>query len=166
MRNSGRLRDRIRYETLGGCLTRATPLLLTAVIAFVLNLVWEILHSPLYAGMPPLRQHLPFLVMASVGDVVISMIPVVVVGFWYRRVWWFNELSRNQSLIFLLLSTVLSGANEALNVLVLGRWHYTARMPTVPLIPIGISPLLQLSVTPFVSLLAANRILRRFRSKG
>ncbi len=144
-------------------MSRAVPLVLTAVIAFGLNLVWEILHSPLYAGMPPLREHLPFLVVASLGDVTISMIPVVTFGFWSRRIWWFKELSRKQVLVFLLFSIVLSGVNEALNVLVLDRWHYTARMPTLPLIPIGISPLLQLATTPLLSLLATNRILRSLR---
>ncbi len=139
---------------------RGLSLLLVALVAFTLNLTWEVLHAPLYAGVRPIREHLPHLVIASVGDVLLVIIPVIAFGLWYRRIWWFKKLTRPRIAAFVAVSAIVSATNESINLLLLHRWEYTAQMPTLPVIPIGVSPLLQLTVTPLLSLLIANLILR------
>lgn len=136
------------------------PLLLAALILFVLNLTWEVLHSHLYAGVPRILEHLPYLIIASLGDVLLAMVPVTAFGLWNRRIWWFRKLTGRRIAAFLVVSTIVSATNESINLLILHRWEYTAQMPTLPILPIGVSPLLQLAVTPLLSLLVTNLILR------
>lgn len=110
------------------------------------NLVWEIAQRPLYGNYFGLGHHLWGCFMASLGDV---MILGVLFGFmatassswcWYEgnRVRW----------------VPLAGAGATIattieyRALHLGEWFYADSMPLVPVLDIGVSPILQMVLGP------------------
>ena len=59
-----------------------------------------------------------------------------------------------------LLGVLLSVVIELQHVYVAHDWSYTASMPLLPFIPVGVSPVLQLLVTPLLSFAAAQAFYR------
>lgn len=116
------------------------------------NLVWEVLHLPLYTiwTTGTLREKAFAAVHCTLGDVVIALsalgLALIIAGNddWpHQRFWPVVRLKA----LFGLAYTVFS---EWLNVVVRASWVYSDRMPIVSLlgIDIGLSPLLQWLVVP------------------
>lgn len=115
---------------------------LVFISAFVLNVVWENLHSFLYANYKggPITEFI--LMRASLFDaVIISVIaiPFLHVPFLRRRSW-----------LLVIVGTVIAIVNEWYG-LGTARWAYNAYMPVIPLINTGLTPTLQLGVLGFLS---------------
>ncbi len=131
-------------------------------ISWGLNLIWETAHSFLYRDMPPLLYHLPFLGLASIGDATITIFLVLWVGAGLRDLLWFLKPSARGLLALVALSVVASAAIEYLNYAVLGRWQYTAAMPLLPIVHIGLTPFLEMALLPAAaSVITANRCRKR-----
>ncbi len=128
----------------------------------VINYVWEILQMPLYEGMrfsDPRTWLICF--RASLGD------GVIILGIWGFGLLIFHDTSwfkRKQFTTIIVL--VLSGAVIAIGFEIFaiktGRWQYSEYMPLI--LGIGLSPLIQLLVLPWISMMLACRIPRRVES--
>jgi hypothetical protein len=121
-----------------------------AIFAFLLNFVWEFAQVPLYAGMAT-AEHWPAIVVcgsATVGDVVIAL-----VGFWSVAVVtgsrdWIGRPGWRQLAGFVVTGVLVTSVIEVLATRVIHRWAYAPAMPVVPVIDVGIVPLLQWIVVP------------------
>lgn len=116
--------------------------LLISISAFFLNLIWENLHSILYASYKGGAITELILVRASVFDAfIISVIslPFLYLSFFRKRVW----------LIFV-VATVVAVINEWYG-LGTGRWMYNVYMPMLPLVNVGLTPALQLGTLGVLS---------------
>lgn len=124
------------------------------VLGFLLNLPWELLQMPLYAGVPDLPhwQAIKVCMQATVGDAVILVIAFWTASVVVRRRSWLEEapLTGRPILIFILTGIVITFAIETLAVQ--GRWiqqwQYATVMPVVPGTAVGLSPALQWLVVP------------------
>ncbi len=124
------------------------------VLGFLLNLPWELLQMPLYAGVPDLPhwQAIKVCMQATVGDAVILVIAFWTASIAVRSRNWIEEaaLSRRAVLIFILTGIVITFAIETLAQQ--GRWvqqwQYATVMPLVPGTGVGLSPALQWLVVP------------------
>lgn len=112
------------------------------VTAFVLNLVWENLHSFLYdnymgGGITEL-----ILLRATLADAI--MITLVVFPFIFL-----SSLKRFDWLI------IFAGVVVAICIewyaLATGRWAYNAYMPIIPILSVGLTPFIQLGLLGYVS---------------
>lgn len=135
--------------------------ILRRYLAFVLlaNLAWEFAHLPLYTiWATASRSELVFAVAhCTLGDIIIAMLALVLSVLllgdprWpragYARV---ATLTTGAGVIYTIFS-------EWLNLVVRASWAYAPEMPVIPLLGIGLSPLLQWLVLPPLGLWIARR---------
>lgn len=124
---------------------------------FVLNLAWEYLQMPLYLGgikgLFPLGPALGFL--ASMGDVVMGLLLFVIVRTRIGR----GLFAANGYLTIILLGIMLAAAVESY-ALHIHLWKYSPLMPLLPWLGIGLSPLLQMELTPPLAMSVADRLMK------
>lgn len=123
-------------------------LLTIFLISFLLNFVWENLHSLLYASYMggDITQFILF--HASLGDAV--MITIVCLPFIYLAS--FRKHSWTIVPIGLIIAVSIEWA--ALSV---GRWSYNEFMPIIPILNIGLTPTIQLALLGYLSLILSEK---------
>lgn len=132
--------------------------ILIAMYGFILNAIWEFAQAgPLYdmweevstvAGMFHIT-------MAIFGDVVMVVIICILAG-WICDPQKLFSLSFKASVCMLILGFI-AGMVLEWTAKVLGWWTYNEQMPTITLFEetVGLSPLLQMTLLPFFSMLLA-----------
>lgn len=131
------------------------------LVAFFLNLGWEVVQLPLYvfpAEVGPLRIAY-YVLHCTVGDLMISGACFLGVGLLVRDTDWVTSQPWRGCALAILLGVSYTSYSEWVNVYQQGSWAYSSQMPL--LFGIGLSPLLQWLSLPFIGTL----ILRRFRKK-
>ena len=112
------------------------------LLAFALNILWENLHALLYSNYMGGAITEFILVRASLFDAV--LITLIVLPFLYVRA------LQDKSWLIIVLGILIAILNEWYG-LGTGRWAYNALMPIMPLIKVGLTPVLQLGVLGYVS---------------
>lgn len=111
-------------------------------VSFLLNYVWEHLHSVLYVHYKGGAITDAILLHATLMDAV--MITGLAVALLF-----IPRVRRKPWLV--LVGAFLLAAGIELWALDTGRWAYNASMPLVPLLHVGLSPTVQLALTGFVT---------------
>lgn len=121
-----------------------------SIFSFLLNLTWEFAQVPLFAGMPSAEHWRAILVCgrATLGDVVIALLGFWVVAASARARDWVLRPTAVQVIGFAAVGVLITVVMEWLATQVLGRWTYAEAMPIIPLLGVGLSPLLQWVVLP------------------
>lgn len=134
------------------------------VISVPLNFVWELAQMPLYVEGGNLMEFARHCIVPSLGDGVIVLI-IFGVGWWVlRRADWYVRPSASAYALMLATGLVISILIEWVAVYGIGRWSYAARMPVLPVLNVGLSPVLQmLLLPPLIFKLAALWFERRRR---
>jgi hypothetical protein len=122
-----------------------------------INFIWEMAQMPLYKDMPfGVLSSWWLCFRASIGD------GVIVVAIWalgaalFRRADWFRPLwPRN--LVVLLLSGAAIAVGVEIHAISTGRWAYSELMPVLPVVDVGLSPLVHLLLLPFISMKLAMK---------
>lgn len=117
-------------------------------MAVLINYVWEIAQSPLYVGMETFNLVWWHCGLAAVGDGFL-LLPIYAAG-WFvtRQRHWFVQPKMIGYAVMLLAGLVISVSIEWLAVFVSNRWEYTARMPLVPMVNVGLAPVAQMLALP------------------
>lgn len=135
---------------------RDLPEIRIALLAFVLNGVWEFLQSPLYADHArDVRYLLWTRLHCTVGDVFITLICFWVTSLLFGTRLWLREGRRAAAAVFVLLGFAYTVWSEWFNTRVALSWAYTSNMARI--LGIGIAPLLQWVAIPFVLTLVVRR---------
>ena len=110
--------------------------------AFILNAIWENLHSFLYVDYMNTQITEVILLRAALADAV--MITIISLPFVLFQSW------KKQSWIIILLGFILAVSIEwwALGT---GRWEYSAYMPIIPFLYVGVTPAIQLGLLGYIS---------------
>jgi hypothetical protein len=133
------------------------------VISVPLNFIWEVAQMPLYVKDGKLLEFAAHCIIPSVGDgVIVLMIYGVGLAAW-RRVDWFVRPAWPACIVMLLTGLVIALLVEWVAVYGIGRWSYTANMPLLPMLNVGLSPVLQMLLLPPVIFKAAAWCLNRPR---
>ena len=121
----------------------------TILLAFLFNVSWEILQIPLYKGGVYKWQHILFCVLASVADVV--MVLLIYFGFaWiYKDALWIKNLNTKRIILLMLIGGVGAVLSE-IRHLSIGTWSYADAMPLIPVVNVGLSPVLQFMILPIL----------------
>lgn len=112
------------------------------IIAFILNIVWENLHSVFYANYMSGKITELILLRASLVDafiIVIITLPFV-----------FFSTLKNKSLLIILVGILVSIFIEYWG-LETGRWVYNSLMLIIPVLGIGLTPAIQLGLLGYIS---------------
>jgi hypothetical protein len=124
------------------------------LFSFLFHFAWEILQAPLFARMPMVSHWLATLVClkATFGDVGIALASFAV-GAWWERDWrWFVMPSNSALAAYLATGVLITIVFELYAVYWAGRWSYSELMPIVPLLRVGLAPLLQWIALPLAVL--------------
>ena len=123
-------------------------LLLVFAVAVLVNYPWELAQSPLYAGLDNLRAVLWHCFRAALGDGVLMLLIFTSGALVFRQGDWFVRPRARGYLVMLAAGLAIGIGVEWAGVHVAERWAYTARMPIIPGVEIGIVPVAQMLVLP------------------
>ncbi len=113
------------------------------VVSFILNFIWENIHSLLYSHYMGGKITEFILLRATLGDAV--MITIFYLPFLFLP--WFKDKYWMITIIGLIVAISIEWA-----ALSTGRWAYNEYMPIIPILGIGLTPTLQLGILGYLSL--------------
>lgn len=105
------------------------------LVALLLNMAWEVAQAPLYTCFAEFWSCMALCLRASFGDAVI----VLGIYFLLRKNLKFYRVAALGILIAVLIE---------LHALESGRWAYTEAMPIIPILKVGLTPILQMALLP------------------
>lgn len=126
------------------------------LFSFILNVVWELLHGIYLYNIPP-TFYLIFFTYCAFKDALLILLVYGLVAVFWKDAYWIKQMSRNQTALFIALGIILAAAMEYNAVFIMKKWSYSALMPT--LFGIGLSPLLQLSLTGIFAVWLARKLI-------
>ena len=123
------------------------------VIVVVANLLWEIAQLPLYTiWLEGSSQELAFAVAhCTAGDLLIAFSALGLALLLFGSSAWPEQGYRRVAAVTMVFGVAYTIFSEWLNIEVRGSWAYTPRMPVLPWIGTGLSPLAQWLVIPSVA---------------
>lgn len=129
-------------------------LMLYAGLTFLLNFTWEVWHGFAFYNLPQFstETYLFLITYAAITDA------VLLTGIYACCAWlippkewrWHQKITLKKSVCFTLLTLSLAAFIEYKGVYLLREWSYNKHMPLF--LGIGISPLLQLSITGWLAM--------------
>ena len=126
------------------------PYIILSIVAGILHFVWEALHLPLYTGYEALGSGWTLVFFATAGDVMYTLLIVGLVTLIRGDLHWIQRPKKNEYLATALLGGLVACMVEY-KALAFHRWAYAAVMPVVPILGVGLSPLLQMMVLTPIS---------------
>ena len=137
---------------------RMQSILPLVVAAFVLNFAWEMVQGRLYADMAGLSLWAASrrCLLATVGDVAITVTAYCVVAGWMRKMNWMSNAATKSAVLFCMSAFSISVVIER-HAVAAGRWHYASDMTLVPWLGIGWAPAAQWIVLPLLLFALARR---------
>lgn len=132
---------------------------LTFVFSFFLNFLWEALHAVyLYQRHDfDASNYVPMLLYVSSVDSLIIMGLYIGVSITRMSFFWLKIFTKREMFVFAGIGILVAAGIEILSVFYYQRWAYKELMPTV--FGIGISPLIQLSITGLISVWLTRKVL-------
>jgi hypothetical protein len=118
------------------------------VVAVLTNYVWELAQAPLYVGMASFRAAWWPCFVASLGDGLLVLGIFATGWLVLRRHTWFVHPGVAGYGDMVASGLVMGVTVEWVAVHILVRWMYTAWMPRVPGLAVGLVPVLQMLVLP------------------
>lgn len=118
------------------------------LVTVALNYIWEIAQAPLYAGSDQWGSVWWHCFIASLGDGILVWIIVAIGWAVFRRVDWYRYPTGKTYGLMLLTGLCIGLGVEWVALHVLDRWSYDSRMPLIPILGIGLVPVLQMVVLP------------------
>ena len=134
------------------------------LVAVAFNFVWEIGQSPLFVPMGGSFSGTWRCFVASLGDGVIVLAIAVAGSLLFRRVDWFLHPGLAGSAFMAGLGVAVAVGIE-IGALATGRWSYNDQMPLIPVLRVGVAPVLEMLVLPPLVFAATARYGRALASE-
>lgn len=134
-------------------------LVMVVVFSYATNFIWESLHAAfLYEEHDFNAKKYVRMVgyVSGVDSILILGIYFFIAAVWKELLWLRNMTARQKSAIFI-AGIIMAAGIENRKVFVLKAWEYSQLMPT--LFGIGLSPMLQLSITGMLTFWITRRLL-------
>ncbi len=129
------------------------------ITALLLNYPWEIFHSALYLPSPAIKAILPlYLIRAAAIDALIINGIYWLIALINRNSRWIENIKPKDYFLSALFGLLISIFIEIRAVYFLGKWQYSASMPIIPFIPVGLTPILQMLVLPILTFMIIKKI--------
>ncbi len=122
-------------------------ILMITVFAFFLNLIWELLQMPLYDSASFTINHITYCALGSVADAIMVLLLYFGFALIFKTPFWIHPL-KGQRIVILVFTGGIGAALSEMRHLSLGNWAYSDLMPLIPIINVGISPVLQFMILP------------------
>lgn len=133
-------------------------ILVILILGFIVNLVWELVQMPLYKDADYTISHMAFCALASVADALMVLLIYLVLALIFKKSFWVQN-ARWQSFIIVIIVGAIGAILSEMRHLSLGNWAYSDAMPIIPIVNVGLIPVLQFMVLPSVVYITTNYIL-------
>lgn len=128
------------------------------VVAYVLNLLWENLQKPSFLGFEVFWKSGITCYVAAFGDALIIIGIYFLIALIRKKYYWFSIRTKEEVVLLLVFGFVVAILFEKF-ALTTNRWEYTALMPIIPLLNVGLVPILQMILLPFITLQMTYKII-------
>ena len=127
-------------------------LLSIMIIAFGTNFIWEKLQIVLYKDYETFiaRLPLPVALYTTLVDTGIVLAIYLFIAVTSKNLFWVQSIKARHIWQSMLIGIIISTIIEW-HALVQGQWAYNEAMPIIPLLQVGLSPILQMIILPLVS---------------
>lgn len=123
-------------------------LIMIFVTSVLFNYLWELVQSPLYTGLGSFHTMWWHCFVASLGDGLLTLLIVAAGWMTLRRAHWFLHPGVRGYVLMLMVGLLIGVSVEWGAVHMAGRWIYTAYMPLVPGLGVGLIPVAQMLLLP------------------
>jgi len=120
---------------------------LIIAFSFLLNFAWEMLQMPLYEGMELNMQTAIFCGLASLTDTLMVLLLYYAFSLIYKEFFWVQHFELKRISILIVVGATGAILAEMLH-LSSGSWKYSRSMPKIPVMNVGLSPVLQFMILP------------------
>lgn len=132
------------------------PELNVAIFAVLLNFPWEFLQAPFFEGMPGAAHWagVQRCAIATLGDATIMLAAFWSAAIVARTRGWILQPTCKQMAVFVGAGLAITVAIERLATSgrwPLGGWAYSAIMPVLPVLDVGLTPILQWILLPLLT---------------
>ena len=139
---------------------------LVFITAVIINFPWEVAQSGFFASMgPTLAQGLWRCFQGSLGDGVMVVLLAMLVGAALRRTDGFLTPGKRGYFLMACFGAVIAIGVERIGLRE-DRWSYRSTMPLIPILNVGLVPVLQMIVLPPLIYQFAGRLLPRTHRRG
>jgi len=121
----------------------------TFVLAFLLNFFWEVVQMPFYKATFFPAGHIAFCALASIADAIMVLLLYLGLGFIFRNPFWIQDV-KWQRVVILIFTGATGAILSELRHLSLGTWAYANSMLIIPMVNVGITPVLQFMILPLL----------------
>jgi len=122
-------------------------ILITLILAFLSNFAWEVIQMPLYKDAALSLQSVAFCGLASVADAIMVLLIYFCFALLYKKPLWIEEFTPSRILFLMIVGAIGAIASEMRHVSA-GNWAYDESMPLLPIVDVGLAPLLQFMLLP------------------
>lgn len=133
-------------------------LITIAAMAYILNLIWEIAQGPFYVGFEYDLNHVFFCALASVADLLMVLILFFAFAFIYKDVFWTKNMGMRRIGSLMLVGGTGAVIAEMWHT-ARGDWSYAEAMPMVPVAEVGLWPVLQFVLLPWLVFFTTHKII-------
>ncbi len=128
------------------------------IFSFFLNFVWESLHGfSLFEGHHiDSGKYVVMMTHMSLMDAVTILGIYLAVAFFEKNLLWLKNFNKKNIVVFFVLGLIVAVLAEFNSVYLTKEWQYNSYMPII--FGIGLSPLVQLSITGLLSIWLAKRV--------
>ena len=132
------------------------------IIAFLLNFLWEITQMYFFTGMGmgQIEYYNLFLKthwLVSLKDAAMVLVLYVVIGLILRNWHWGRHFTKKRLGLLFILGFLWAVGIEYYHVNIHHDWAYAANMPLLPLLKVGLLPVLQMITLPAVAIWLAKK---------
>jgi hypothetical protein len=129
-------------------------------ISFLLNFVWESFHSAfLYEGMDfAAKKYVLMVSYVSAVDGSLIFGIYLLLCFLWRDIFWLRKMNRKHGYSAFIAGLAIAAVIEYRRIYITMSWRYNQLMPTI--FGIGLSPLVQLSITGVTTFWLTRRIFK------
>ena len=122
-------------------------ILIISIITFILNFFWEISQAFLYAShFVGISGLIKVHIRASLGDLLIVFLILLIDAIISTRIFP-KENSKKRFVAIAITGFILAVIIEKY-ALAIGRWSYNPLMPIIPILNVGLIPILQMIILP------------------
>lgn len=134
--------------------------------SFLLHLLWENAQMPLFEGYGSFTEHFWIcLVATATGDMIFMAVIYLSLALAHNNVLWVSDPKSYRYhatwVLPVIVGTLLAVSYELWAVMHKAHWYEYGSMPIIPIVEVGLTPVLQMIVVPLVTLLLCRWLLKR-----
>jgi hypothetical protein len=135
-------------------------ILLIIIVSLLTNFIWENFHSSFYKSYNTLLNKTRFSICTLMDSIIVSLL-YIGLAFILKDFFWIRDFRYKSVILAIIAGAVIAIIIEKL-ALLLNLWRYKEKMPKIPLLNVGLWPVLQLMILPvptyFISYFLFNNL--------